>query len=277
MSNIISPEQLIPLLGDKNLIICDCRFDLANPGAGKDLYSKSHIPGSVYVSLDDNLSAPVSEHGGRHPLPSVDTMAEFFGSIGIERNITRVVAYDDSNNGYTARLWWMLRYLGHENVQVLDGGFTGYFNAGGTVNDKPPAFEPKTFVPQVNSGLIISMEKIRNMQDRSNLVDCRAAVRYNGEQETIDPKAGHIPGAVNLPWAKNFNEKGGFLSIGTLKNRFSDLKENPVMYCGSGVTACVNILTYEEAGLGTARLYAGSWSDWISYPENEIEQEKANQ
>ncbi|MAT39222.1 MAG: hypothetical protein CL946_06430 [Ectothiorhodospiraceae bacterium] len=165
----------------------------------------------------------------------------------------------------------MLRYLGHDNVQVLDGGWSAYLEAGGTVTKVIPETSPTTFIPDVQHSMRVDMKAVRELTDRSGLFDCRSAERYRGENETIDPKAGHIPGAKTLPWRENLTDQNAFLPVESLRQRYGTLPPQPVMYCGSGVTACVNILAMEHAGMHGARLYPGSWSDWISYDENEIE------
>jgi thiosulfate/3-mercaptopyruvate sulfurtransferase len=270
MKNLISADELIALLSTDDTVIFDCRFDLAKTNLGHQLYSESHIPGAAYLSLDDDLSGALGEHGGRHPLPSVDDMAQRFGKLGIKRNVSRVIAYDDSGSPFAARLWWMLRYLGHEQVQVLDGGFAAYKAAGGQVTNEIPQIEPQHFLPDIQHSMLATVTELANVDTRSSLIDCRAPERFLGNNETIDSKAGHIPGAQNIHWMDGLDEEKHYRPVEEQKQRFAAVPKDPIMYCGSGVTACVNVLAYEEAGLGTARVYAGSWSDWISYEKNEI-------
>ena len=269
MSVIISPEELAGEIS--RVLLFDCRFDLAAPADGKKGHAAGHIPGAVYVSLDDDLTAPLGEHGGRHPLPSVGDMQALFRRLGIERGKTAVVAYDDEGGCYAARLWWMLRYCGHDNTRLLDGGYAAWKDAGGAVEigDVQPPRETD-FTAEPRPGMLATMDEVRSHGSSEILFDCRAAERFTGTEETIDRKAGHIPGAINVPWRDMVAESGRFVSISRMADLLSAADERCIMYCGSGVTACVNVWAAERAGLGIPRLYAGSWSDWISYDENPI-------
>ncbi|MBE0645813.1 MAG: sulfurtransferase [Bacteroidetes bacterium] len=268
MSVLISPEQLSQEIS--SVLLFDCRFDLAQPADGRRRFDEGHIPGANYVSLDDDLTAPLAEHGGRHPLPTVEDMQALFGRLGIERGKTAVVAYDDEGGCYAARLWWMLRYCGQENVRVLDGGFTAWKDMGGEVSGESAAPVPVLFTAEVQSEMLASMEDVRDRTASEILFDCRASERFTGEEETIDVKAGHIPGAINVPWRDLVAENGHFVSIARMADALAVADERSIVYCGSGVTACVNVLAAARAGLDIPRLYAGSWSDWISYEENPI-------
>jgi len=271
MSNLISPEECIASLGEENICIIDCRFELSDPAKGKSLYYESHLPGAVYVSLNEDLSAPVGLHGGRHPLPPLEYLAFLFGKLGIVRNRTRIIAYDDSGGPFAARLWWMLRYCGHDAVQVIDGGFSAYVYAGGSLTTDVPLCVPVPFVPEVRKEMYARQAEIETARNAGALIDCRAPERFRGEYETIDVKAGHIPGAVNIHWMGNLDSRNRMLPAESLRERFESLPSQPIMYSGSGGTACMNVIAYEEAGLGLAKLYPGSWSDWISYPGNAVE------
>ncbi len=267
-TTVIDAASVAARLGDPDWVIVDCRFDLADPAAGERAYRATHIPGARYAHLDRDLSAPKepSERGGRHPMPAPAHMAALFGRLGIHPG-AQVVAYDDSSGHYAARLWWMLRYMGHEAVAVLDGGWPAWLAAGLPVaagaagEDNRPA---ALFTGAPSFGGHIAIEAI---PDAPLLVDSRAPERYRGEVEPIDPVAGHIPGAVNRPYAVNWAEDGRWKSQETLLAEFLALlgdtpPEEAVYYCGSGVSACVNLLGMAHAGLPVGRLYAGSWSEW---------------
>ena len=270
-TNLVTAEWLAGRLGDPAIVIADCRFDLAKPHAGRAEYARDHVPGAVYLDLETDLSAPKAAHGGRHPLPAVESLVRLFGGIGIEHSVT-VVAYDAQDHCMAARLWWMLRYLGHDAVKVLDGGWSAWRRAGHptTADVRPPA--QRVFVPHVRSEMLLDMEGLRRRLSAlgGRLVDSRAPERYRGEVEPLDPVAGHIPGAINLPWTEN--QAGGVLKpTDVLRQRFAAIgSEPPIVYCGSGVSACVNLLAMDEVGIRNAVLYAGSWSDWCSYPDNPV-------
>jgi len=265
---IVSPEWLAENLDNPGVRVVDCRFALGDPELGRQQYLESHIPGAIYLDLERDLSAPVKKHGGRHPLPDIDELAGKFAQLGIEFGETSVVAYDDSRFGFAGRLWWLLRYMGHDRATLLDGGFGGWKAAGYPVTAEIPEPEPAKFTPQLRSDWVVDFEDVKTRKDRPGtvLIDSRDRDRYLGEREPIDPIAGHIPGAVNLPW-RDVADEGGFLKSAEQPGRWENYKdaEEIVVYCGSGVTACVNLLTLELAGLSQGKLYAGSWSDWCSY------------
>lgn len=270
MSNLLSVAELKTLLGQPDLLVADCRFDVTAPRRGPLSYTETHITGAVYVHVEDELSLPVGEHGGRHPLPEVDKIAAMFGRLGITRGKTRVIAYDDAGGSYAARLWWMLRYLGHEQTYLLDGGWQAWLADAGTVSPDTPVINAGHFQPVPNPAMLASMEEVRARDDSESLIDSRAAERFRGEVEPIDTVAGHIPGAVNRPWFESMDAELRLLPPNALRARFASLSSSPIVYCGSGVTACINVFAIHEAGLGMPRLYAGSWSDWISWPDNPI-------
>lgn len=253
-------------------VVVDCRFSLADVDRGRRAYLESHIPGAFYAHLDEDLSGPiVPGETGRHPWPTVEKMTALFSSWGIEKG-TQVIAYDDAGGAIAARLWWTLRWLGHDTVAVLDGGFPTWQAAKLPTESgwKVPT-HLKAFVPNVKPELLADVtlvERIRS-QPEYVLVDARGATRYRGDEEPIDHVAGHIPGAVNLPFADNLGSNGRFLSSDELKNRFQNVLQNRessrfVSYCGSGVTAAHNLLGMTHAGLGDGRLYTESWSGWIA-------------
>jgi thiosulfate/3-mercaptopyruvate sulfurtransferase len=265
-STIINPSDLESNLGNPEWAIIDCRFDLADSAAGEAAYLAGHIPGAVYAHLERDLSGmkEPTGRGGRHPLPTPAAMTKTFGRLGIGQN-TQVVAYDDTSGHYAARLWWMLRYMGHEAVAVLDGGWPGWLAAGLPVEEgegTPPT--ERLFFGAPRPGQVVTMDEVEGVP---MLVDARLPERYRGEVEPIDPVAGHIPGALNRPYPDNWTDTGSWRSPEELLAEFIDLlgetpPENATFYCGSGVSACVNLLAMVRAGLPEGRLYVGSWSEW---------------
>jgi thiosulfate/3-mercaptopyruvate sulfurtransferase len=254
-----------------NLVILDCRFSLADEQAGRRQYQSGHIPGAYYVDLNQDLSGSVGQHGGRHPLPNPEDLAAKFSAIGIcsgdTQAPTTVVVYDDGM-AFAARCWWLLRYLGHDAVKVLDGGFKAWQAAGYDVTQAEPQAAPGQFLPKVRSPWVVDINQVKAQKDlpRVVLIDSREGDRYRGDREPIDPIAGHIPGAVNYPWTETLDANGYFLPEALQQQRWAaDQSKKMLVYCGSGVTACANLLSLEAAGIAGAKLYAGSWSDWCSY------------
>jgi len=270
LKSVVSATWLFEHLEDPQVAIVDCRFSLADPQFGRQQYHKSHIPGAFYLDLNQDLSSPITQHGGRHPLPDPDKLAHKLSQMGITPQ-TLVVAYDDSRFAFAARLWWLLRYLGHSQVAVLDGGFKGWLASSYPVTDAIPESKLGNFVPQVHPDQVVDITAVKARKDLPNviLVDSRESDRYLGEREPIDPIAGHIPGAVNYPWQEVSDAQGYLRSLSEQQQRWEKLQEEKakeiIVYCGSGVTACVNLLSLELAGIDTGKLYAGSWSDWCSY------------
>lgn len=272
---VVSGAWLVEHLDDPQVAIADCRFSLADPTLGQQQYHQGHIPGAYYFDLNRDLSSPIGQHGGRHPLPDPSQLAEKLAAAGIsseqEREPTVVVAYDDSCFAYAARFWWLLRYLGHMRVAVLDGGFSQWQALGYRLTDAVPVSRPRRFIPRIQHTHVVDIAAVRSRQGRLGvvLVDSREGDRYRGEREPIDPIAGHIPGAVNYPWQSVTNAQGYIRSVAEQKQHWIALTSASeiVVYCGSGVTACVNLLSLEMAGLSHAKLYAGSWSDWCSYSD----------
>ena len=265
----VSPAWLWEHLNDQHIVIIDCRFSLADPQLGKQQYQASHIQNSYYLDLNQDLSSPVDQHGGRHPLPNVNDLSHKLSAIGVNSPKTLVVAYDDSRLAFASRLWWLLRYLGHEQVVVLDGGFTAWQKSGYAVTDAISPPKKGNFIPKVTPEMVVDIEAVRSRKDLPEvaLVDSRESDRYRGEREPIDKIAGHIPGAVNYPWQEITDSSGYLLSPSEHRQRWEKLETAAeiLVYCGSGVTACVNLLSLELANIHTGKLYAGSWSDWISY------------
>jgi len=268
---VISAIDLKAILNDDHLVIVDCRFSLASPESGMTEYETSHIPSSRYLHLGQDLSGPAGDgKSGRHPLPDPDHFASLIASIGVD-NDSLVVAYDDSGGAFASRLWWMMKWLGHEAVSVLDGGWRAWLATEGAVQSSISPHEKGIFTRKENALLLASATDL--LDQGVNLIDSRSAERYAGEAEPIDPVAGHIPGAVNRPWMQNLDEEGKFLSPKLLLERFTDLDQadQTIFYCGSGVTACHNILATQIAGLPMPQLYAPSWSGWISDETREVE------
>ncbi|MGE0557772.1 MAG: sulfurtransferase [Burkholderiales bacterium] len=257
-------------LDDPDWVICDCRHDLANYSAGYKAYRAGHIPGARFLHLDVDLSGPKTGLNGRHPLPHPATFCLRLGALGISNN-TQVVAYDETGGVYAARLWWMLRWVGHSRVAVLDGGWQAWVKSGKPVTVEQPVITATTFNGRTQPRAAAdSAEILTHLQDRKALVlDARASDRYRGENETLDPVAGHIPGALNRFFRMNLAEDGRFKPAAKLKQEFGSMlnghaPEAIIHQCGSGVTACHNLLAMEIAGLPGSRLYPGSWSEWVS-------------
>jgi len=268
---VVSSQWLSEHLEDPQVVIVDCRFSLADPELGQRQYQTSHIPNAYYLDLNRDLSSPVGKHGGRHPLPNTEALAQKLAAIGINSQETLLVAYDDSRFAFASRLWWLLRFLGHDKVALLDGGWKSWVAGGYPVTDAIPTEKVGKFVPAVRSDMVVDIDTVKSRKDLPLvvLVDSREGERYRGEREPIDPIAGHIPGAVNYPWQEVTDEQGNVQPIEVQKRRWSDVENAAeiMVYCGSGVTACVNLLSLELVGINTAKLYSGSWSDWCSYLE----------
>ena len=258
-------------------VIVDCRFDLGNEGWGREQYLHSHIPGAVYASLSSDLAGPRTGTNGRHPLPAVDTLAATFGRLGVA-NTSQVVVYDQSVGLHASRLWWSLRYLGHQAVALLDGGWAKWMSEGRPVTSGEEAHAAASFTPAPTPRMVTPLADVQaRMGDgRTLLVDARGADRFEGRTEPIDRVAGHIPGARNHYYMENTGPQGTFLPAGELRARIDQVlgdhaPGDVVMYCGSGVSACHNLLAMEHAGLPGARLYVGSWSEWSADPDRPVE------
>ncbi|MHA7966305.1 sulfurtransferase [Paenibacillus sp. CAU 1782] len=273
MKNIMSLQELHDSLDEPNVVVVDCRFVMGQPDAGREQYKASHIPGAVYLDLEKDLSAPIGEHGGRHPLPDIVELTMALSRVGIG-NESQVIAYDDQGGAMASRLWWLLNYLGHEAVAVLDEGYTAWVNAGYSVSAELGTVQPTKFLAVVEHSILMEMDELRERLDdeRLTLIDSREAPRYRGEVEPLDRVAGHIPGAINVFWKDGLTESGSWKDAEAQAERFADLDKDSeiVVYCGSGVTATPNVIALQEAGFSRVRLYAGSWSDWISYSENPV-------
>lgn len=267
---VVSAQYLSEHLDDPQVVIVDCRFALTEPELGYQQYQISHIPGAHYLDLNQDLSSPVERHGGRHPLPNTTELAKKLAAIGINFQETLVVAYDNSRFAFGARLWWLLRYMGHDKVKLLNGGWTAWESAGYPVTDAArPTPQTGSFAAQLNPDWVVNIETVKACKDDPGvvLVDSRERDRYLGKREPIDPIADCIPGAVNYPWQDVTDAQGKLRSPDELLERWADVQSSKeiIVYCGSGVTACVNLLSLEVAGIEGAKLYAGGWSDWCSY------------
>ncbi len=287
-TTLISAEELVTILkseraltaSGKPVMIFDCTFDLMKPALGQQQFDESHIPGAVYVNLDKHLSSKndlAAASGGRHPLPSRETFAAWLGSIGFT-NGHQAVVYDRNGVNYCGRLWWMLKWVGHEAVAVLDGGLQAWQAAGGAVESSQTTSKPKkTSILPSNytlAGELTALTAINTVANNLNkstqtILDARAAPRFRGEVEPLDPIAGHIPGALNRPFGENLGANGKFKPADVLKAEFTQLlagrdPKTVVHHCGSGVSAVPNVLAMQIAGLGSSGLFAGSWSEWVS-------------
>lgn len=261
---LVDSTTLVEHLADPAWVVVDCRFDLLDADKGERAYLAAHIPGAVYAHLNRDLSSaePVTDNG-RHPLPTPAMMSLAFGRMGIDER-TQMVAYDDTSGHYAARLWWMLRYMGHEAVAVLDGGWPGWLAAGLPVTSGIETRPTALFTGQPRNDRLVTIDQV---PDLPLLVDSRAPERYRGEVEPIDPLAGHIPGALNRFYGDNWNADGRWRQPDELADVFAELlgptePAASTFYCGSGVSACVNLLAMAHAGLPEGRLYVGSWSEW---------------
>lgn len=272
-SALISVESLASALAEPALVIVDCRASLQDPAAGRAAYAQAHLPRAVFADLLEDLSGPiVAGKTGRHPLPRVDDLVARLRSWGIGRD-SQVVVYDDAGGAFAARLWWLLRWLGHDSVALLDGGWAAWVAASQPTTRDLPLHAAGDFVPRQRAGMLADTAELLQSAPRK-LFDARAPERFRGDVEPIDPVAGHIPGADNLPFAGNLRD-GRFLPPAELRARFDAAlagspPEQAIVYCGSGVTACHDVLAFAHAGLPLPRLYAGSWSEWITDPSRPI-------
>lgn len=275
MTNLISTERLINRLDNQqdNTRIIDVRFKLDDADAGRKMYLESHLPGAVYLDLNKDLSGRVEKHGGSHPLPDFPTFINKLANIGIDDEIT-VVIYDEGNDMFAARLWWLLESIGHNKVYILEGGINRWVEEGNEVTTELPTLNPTSYEAYFNEEKIVDQETVKEKVAAGiKLIDSRAENRYLGDFEPMYSKAGHIPGAKNYPWKSVLSDDGKWLKGKGLLEHFSELDkdEEIIVSCGSGVSACANLLALKAAGYKNAKLYPGSFSDWISYDENEIE------
>ena len=268
-SPLVSTSELAALMGEPNLVIVDTRHDLMNPSIGRDAYAASHIPGAIFMSIDDDLSAAKTGKNGRHPLPSPETFVQTLVAKGIG-NASKVVVYDQGSAMFVGRLWWMLRWSGHDDVFVLDGGFAQWVKEGRAAETTANVRPATTFTASPRDDLRLTAEQTQAAltQPQRRILDARAPERYRGEAEPVDPVAGHIPGAFNRAFPMNLRD-GLFKPASELRGEFEALlagrkPEDLIHQCGSGVSACANIIAMEHAGLSGSKLYAGSWSEWCA-------------
>ncbi|KPV43357.1 sulfurtransferase [Alicyclobacillus ferrooxydans] len=272
---LIEPKDLADLISQGAVTVFDCRFSLAQPKQGFEDYLSGHIPEAHYLNLEYDLSGPVREHGGRHPLPNLHEFLAKVAKAGLSSEKT-VVVYD-AGGGMAQRAWWLFEYVGHPDVQVLNGGFGAWQEAGLPISVEVPTASTGSFTPKIHTDAIVSVDDVEQMvagERPDLLVDARAAARFLGEVEPIDKVAGHIPGAWNRSWEDGVDASGRWKGREAQRERFAKLLETSrplVMYCGSGVTACANLFALRIAGVSNAKLYPGSWSDWSSYPDHGVE------
>ena len=293
-STLISAEQLANLAksSDQPLMIFDCTFDLMKPGLGQQQFDEARIPGAIYVNLDNHLSVKndlAAASGGRHPLPSRETFAAWLSSIAFT-NAHQAVVYDRNGANYCGRLWWMLKWVGHEAVAVLDGGLQAWQSAGGAVESAAESAKNASKLkrmPNLNNNYVLASELValtaidtiaNNLNKPSQtMLDARGAARFRGDVEPLDPVAGHIPGALNRPFGDNMAADGKFKPAEVLKAEFTKLlagrdPSTVIHHCGSGVSAVPNVLAMQIAGFGPTGLFAGSWSEWVSDPTRPVAQ-----
>jgi thiosulfate/3-mercaptopyruvate sulfurtransferase len=275
-TTLIETDELERFLAEPALAIVDCRFRLADTEWGAREHALAHIPGAVYAHLDEDLSGIKTGTNGRHPLPDPVRLSNWLGQVGID-GITQVVAYDQDTGMFASRLWWLLRWLGHDRAAVLDGGFSKWITEGRPTSAADVLRPARRFTASLRPDLAVSTSEVDELRHDSDwkIVDARAPERFRGENETLDKAAGHIPGAVNHFYMDNLEPEGTFLRPDVLRDQFERTlggvpPDQAIVYCGSGVTACHDLLALEHAGLQGARLYAGSWSEWSSDPTRPI-------
>ena len=276
-TTLIDVADLAQNLDNPEWRIFDCRCSPSDPAVGEKRYREGHIRGARHADLDRVLAAPAGTDTGRHPLPDPDAFSAWLAGQGVGNPI-QVIAYDDAGGAFAARLWWMLRWVGHDAVAVLDGGLQAWQSAGRKLDTgSGPAPEPREFNRQPALVAAVNGTEVADIvkgERPGHLVDARTSERFAGRREPIDAVAGHIPGAVNRPFAANLDASGHFIPAEKLRERFIAIAGDPsriVHYCGSGVTACHNVLAMEHAGLSGSRLYPGSWSEWITNPRHPVD------
>jgi thiosulfate/3-mercaptopyruvate sulfurtransferase len=272
---LISTGELADHLSDADWFVADCRFELSDPGSGRRAWLAGHVPGAVHVDLERDLSSRVTPVTGRHPLPSPEAFAATLSRLGIG-NSTRVDCYDAGNAAFASRLWWMLRWAGHDEVAVLDGGFAAWVAEGRPVSLDPVGRPSARFTANPRPEMVVDAAAVADaLASGGTLVDVRGRERFLGSVEPIDAVAGHVPGACNLPFADNVGPDGRFRTPAELTALWRERTGSapgraPICMCGSGVTACQGLLALEAAGIQGGRLYGGSWSEWIRDPARGI-------
>lgn len=262
---VIDVASLASKINNKEkVVVTDCRFDPFTPGAGVAAYAQGHIPGAHYLDLNQDLAGPAGETGGLHPIPTPEDFTALMRRIGVDAD-TLLVAYDGGGLAAASRLWWLARYFGHANVRVLNGGMAAWQAAGQPLETEPAATGAGNFTACVDHSMRVDFNQLCDPDNRPLLIDTRDAARYAGTREPVEPLAGHIPGAVNMHYLESLGLDGLLLDDESQRKRWlwvEKTEQQPVVYCGSGITACVNLLSLELAGVKGARLYPGSWSDW---------------
>ena len=268
-TTLVSSDQLSRHVNDPGWVVFDCRFVLGDPGLGRARWLEGHVPGARYADLDKDLSSPVTPESGRHPLPDAEGFSAKLRAWGVS-NVSQVVVYDDARGAIAGRMWWLLRYLGHPGVAVLDGGFEKWRDEGRPLErGEPPPAGTGDFTGQADDSTWVTTAELENAleDDDTVVIDARSPERYSGGKESVDSEGGHIPGSVNHFLQANLDESGCFRSAAELREIYAKLgKARTIHSCGSGVTACHNLLAMEIAGMTGSRLYVGSWSEWIRSP-----------
>ena len=275
-TTIVAGAVLAEHLDDPDWIILDCQHDLMQPAFGREAYAREHLPGARFVALDDDLAGPKNGSNGRHPLPGVEALTAVFSRLGVSAG-KQVVVYDGAQNMYAGRVWWTLKWLGHEAVALLDGGLGKWKADGRPLTTAVPAATPAVFTPHVNAAIKVDADYVaaRLREGTARIIDARAPERYDGSQETIDPVGGHIPGALNRFWKSNVNADGTYKPAAVLRAEFEALlggraPAEVIQQCGSGVTALHNFVAMEVAGLSGSKLYPSSWSEWCADPKRPV-------
>lgn len=272
---IITVEELKSLQKDKKgIVIIDVRSHLTKPHYGKEQYNIAHIPGAFYLDMKEDLSSPVKEHGGKHPLPNINELSKKLGEIGVDHT-RKVVFYDDGTGAFASRAWWILNSIGHEDTMILEGGIQAWKNAGNAVTEKVPQANSVIFTPNLSYNHTVTMQEVKKRDiAKTVLIDSRSYDRYVGEVEPLYHKAGHIPGAKHYFWKDVINPDNTWKDKETLRKQFRTLEDADeiIVSCGSGISGCSNIVGLKRAGFTNVKLYPGSFSDWISYEENDVHQ-----
>ena len=276
-SSLISAEETLEHINDPHWRIIDCQFDLKDKAKGFQNYKSAHIPSAIFADIEKDLSSPVSNRTGRHPLPAINKIRQQFGNLGIQSN-TQVVVYDDAFGSFAARLWWLLKWYGHQNVALLNGGLSYWKQMQFPLSREIPVVKPTVYTGEPDMSMIVDAETIFRSLNSSNLtlIDVRDSKRFQGLQEPIDRVAGHIPGAINIPWKTNLDDQGLFLERTELLSNYEEVlnnqsSDNFVFMCGSGITACHSLVAMHYLGKNDAKLYPGSWSEWIENPDLPIQ------
>ena len=267
---IISADNLMKNINNKEFIIFDCRCDISDSSYGVNAYNEGHIENSIFVDVDHDLASEKTANSGRHPLPDPQLLSEKLSQWGMTNN-KQAIVYDDAGGAFASRMWWILKWLGHTNVAVLDGALGAWMSNGGKLSTKPTIFERHVFNPSIKNDMHVSIKDVEEAQYKMSklILDARSKERYLGIKDEVDPIAGHIPGAISHPLGKNLDKNGHFRSPEELRLNFNKLigdtaSSDIISMCGSGITACHNILALEISGINGVPLYVGSWSEWIT-------------